>query len=121
MTNFFHRIFGAGWGEPPPGWAAFFSARQYARFMTLVGNYFREKGTPFTLEEGAIRVGSDGEQEQRQLGLLNLAQKCHLNKEQHWAHIIADHFRTVERSQREGEALEERLENFDKVSELLAV
>ncbi len=119
MSNFFRRIFGAS--DAPPSWAAFFTGRQYAAFMTLVSNYFRDKGTAFTLEEGGVRVGRDDEQGERQLGLLNLAQKCHLQDERRWGQIIAEHFHNVDRSQREGEALEERLEDFDKVSELLAV
>lgn len=121
MRGFLRRLFGSAPTTPPPDWATFFTGRQYAAFITLVTNHLQQQGAPFTVEDGLVRLGKEGDPEHRQLGLLNLAQKCHLQEERHWARTIADHFTTVERSQREGDALEERLQDFAKVSELLAV
>jgi len=121
MKDFLRRLFGASSRAQPPEWATFFTGRQYAAFITLVTDHLEKQGAPFTVGNGMIRIGNEGDPEYRQLGLLNLAQKCHLQAERHWGQIIANHFTTVEKSQKEEDALEERLEDFAKVSELLAV
>ena len=55
------------------------------------------------------------------MGLLNLAQNCAHNPETDWPDIIRNHFQIMAKSQREHQALEERLGEFGRVGELLSV
>jgi hypothetical protein len=89
--------------------------------MELVAAYFERTKIPCAIEEGRVRVGSPGEENERQLGLMNLAQMCHSRPESEWPAIVQTHFDGLQRAEREGTALEERLKDFAKVSELLAV
>lgn len=106
--------------KTPPAWASFFSAEQYGQFLHLVAAHFRSKGVTFEMGDGVVLLepGSEGRQ---QLGLLNLAQLCGRNEPAEWPQIIAEHFDTLNKSQREQQVLEERVADFERVRELLAV
>jgi hypothetical protein len=107
--------------EPHPAWAAFFSDEQYQKFRRLVEDYFRGKNQQYTWGDGVISLQPGTEGNVHQLGLVNLGQLCARNEEKEWGQIVADHFRTLEKSQSEQKVLEGRLTDFDRVRELLAV
>ncbi|HEX3313938.1 MAG TPA: hypothetical protein VHR72_03550, partial [Gemmataceae bacterium] len=107
--------------DPRPAWASFFSDEQYWKFRRIVEDYFRAKKQMFTWGDGVISMEPSEEGAVHQLGLVNLGQLCARNDEKEWAQIVADHFRTLEKSQSEQKLLEGRLTDFDRVQELLAV
>ncbi|MCI0639108.1 MAG: hypothetical protein L0Y72_28305 [Gemmataceae bacterium] len=104
-----------------PAWADFFTAAQYQRFRQLVSDYFTQQNRSFDFGDGVIKVEDGDDGAKQQYGLMNLAQMCHRNDEAEWAEIIADHFRTMEKSQKEQKVLEQRIDDFSRVEELLAV
>lgn len=103
-----------------PSWATFFSDQQYRDFIHLVETYFRGRQVPFRMGEGVVHL-EETEDGAQQLGLYNLGQLCARHPQQDWPNVIADHFQTMDKSQREQRVLEERLNDFDRVEELLAV
>ncbi len=119
---FWRNLF-SGWNEPQttPAWAGFFSLSQFRHFKRLVDGYFSRKRVPYQWGEGIITLEQGEHGSQHQLGLVNLAQICARNEEKEWGQIVEDHFTTLERSQTEQRALEQRLDDFDRVAELLAV
>lgn len=126
IMNFFLRLWTtllARTRKPPlpPAWANFFTPVQYRRFLEHVAAHFTGQNRRFTLGDGVVYVEDAKHGDKHQLGLLNLAQMCARNEAQEWATIIGDHFRTLERSYSEQKVLEERLDDFTRVAELLAV
>jgi hypothetical protein len=121
--HFFHRFLSLFRPRPapPPAWADFLTAPQYQRFLAMVQGYFRGQKVKCVLKDGQVNLAADGRYREQQLGLLNLAQMCRGQPEDQWPRIIAGHFGILQRSWREGEALEKRLGDFAKVAELLAV
>ena len=107
--------------EPHPAWASFFTDVQYRKFRRLVEDYFRTKNQQYTWGDGVISLQPGETGNVHQLGLVNLGQLCARNEEAEWGQIVADHFRTLEKSQSEQKVLEKRLTDFDRVQELLAV
>lgn len=119
----FWQQFLGNWRKPErhPAWATFFSHAQYRHFRRLIEGYFHGKHQPFAWGEGVITLRPDEPGNLQQLGLVNLAQLCARNDPREWAQIVSDHFQTLEKSQTEQKALQERLDDFDRVAELLAV
>ena len=107
--------------DPRPAWASFFTDEQYAKFRRLVEDFFRARKQTFTWGDGVISLEPSEAGAVHQLGLVNLGQLCARNDEKEWGQIVADHFRTLEKSQSEQKVLEGRLTDFDRVRELLAV
>ena len=105
----------------PAGWGDFFSPEEYRRFIRLVEAELRQQGFRFTINGGTVVVTGDHADNQRQMGLLNLAQMCKSRPKHDWPEIIAHHFGQLERIDRERRALAERTRDFDRVAELLAV
>src|ERR1700730_18151722 len=105
----------------PPAWANFFTPEQYQKFIDCVTAHFTKRKRRFTLGDGVVYVEDGKSGGKHQLGLLNLAQMCANNEPKDWAEIVADHFRTLEKSYSEQKVLEERIDDFTRVAELLAV
>ena len=105
----------------PPAWANFFTPAQYAEFVDCVSAHFTKQKRRFTLGDGVVYIDDSQPKSKRQLGLLNLAQMCARNDSKDWRDIIGDHFRTLEKSYGEQKVLDERLSDFARVAELLAV
>lgn len=105
----------------PPAWANFFTPQQYRAFLNGVEAYFAQQKRAIVLGDGVVYVDDPKSGGKHQLGLLNLAQMCARNEEKEWPEVIADHFRTLEKSHNEQKVLEERLSDFDRVAELLSV
>ncbi len=110
-------------GKPPlpPAWANFFTPEQYQKFVERVAAHFKSQKREFTLGDGVVYVEDRVPGGKHQLGLLNLAQMCARNETEEWAEIVSDHFRTLEKSYSEQKVLEERIDDFGRVAELLAV
>jgi hypothetical protein len=105
----------------PPAWANFFTPEQYRCFIDCVAAHFTCQKRRFTLGDGVVYVEDGKPGGKHQLGLLNLAQMCCRNEQKDWAEIVSDHFRTLEKSYCEQKVLEERIDDFGRVAELLAV
>jgi hypothetical protein len=124
--NFFRRFWQKLFPGPnkpplPPAWANFFTPEQYRTFLEKVADHFSGRKRRFTLGDGVVYVEDGKPGGQHQLGLLNLAQMCARNETKDWAEIVTDHFRTLEKSYSEQKVLEERIDDFTRVEELLAV
>jgi hypothetical protein len=104
-----------------PAWATFLTAEQYRLFLDCVRGHFTARKRRFTMGDGVILVEDAKKGGKHQLGLLNLAQICANNEAKEWPEIVADHFRTLEKSYGEQKVLEERIDDFGRVAELLAV
>jgi hypothetical protein len=104
-----------------PPWADFFSLEQYQAFVAKVTAFFTQRNRKVELGDGVVFVAEEGRPAKHQLGLLNLAQMCARNDADEWDDIIADHFKTLEKSHKEQKVLEERVDNFERVAELLSV
>lgn len=117
------RLF-AGQRQPvqaAPAWAGFFTDQQYHDFLRLVERHFRKRRMRYRLGDGVVFLGNSKLGSQHQLGLFNLAQLCGQHPQGEWASIITDHFQTMEKSQREQVVLEERVRDYSRVEELLAI
>ena len=64
-----------------PEWADFFSAEEYSRFMTLLGEYMASQEITFTTDNEILIVETERYGGSR-FGLINLAQSCHQADEQ---------------------------------------
>lgn len=105
----------------PPAWASFLTAAQYQTFLDCVEAHFASQKRRYTLGDGVVYVEDAKRGGKHQLGLLNLAQMCARNEAKDWAEIVTDHFRTLEKSYTEQKVLEDRIDDFARVAELLAV
>jgi hypothetical protein len=122
FPRFWKNLFGGAKKNPlPPAWANFFTPEQYQRFVECVAAHFTKRKRRFTLGDGVVYVEDGKPGGKHQLGLLNLAQMCANNEPKDWAEIVTDHFRTLEKSYSEQKVLEERIDDFARVAELLAV
>lgn len=121
--NFLRRLLARLFSSPPavPAWADFFTQEQYRRFLRHIGDHFRKQKQKITVGDGIIILQNPPREGFQQLGLLNLAQLCARNEEKEWPDIIKDHFKTLQKSQSEQAVLEQRIADFDRVEELLAV
>ena len=79
-------------GEAVPGWADFMDAGEYAEFRRLTDQWLRDHRPGFReIEGGRVRVSlADGGE--ADLGLINLAQMCHMSGRDTWQELIAEHF-----------------------------
>ena len=105
----------------PPAWANFLTPEQYGEFIQCVSAHFARQKRHFTLGDGVVYVEDAKPKGKHQLGLLNLAQMCARNDVKDWREIVTDHFRTLEKSYGEQKVLEDRIDDFARVAELLAV
>src|SRR5687768_15234266 len=87
--------------QAAPAWANFFSAPQYRQFIGLVENHFRQKKIKYRLGDGVVFLREGEVEGHHQLGLYNLAQLCARRPQPEWHDIVSDHFKTMEKSQRE--------------------
>ncbi|HWY88875.1 MAG TPA: hypothetical protein VNX28_19335 [Gemmataceae bacterium] len=122
LQRFWKKLFSGSKKSPvPPAWANFFTPEQYQAFIDCVANHFTSQRRRFTLGDGVVYVEDGKPGGKHQLGLLNLAQMCARNETKDWPEIVTDHFRTLEKSYSEQKVLEERIDDFARVAELLAV
>lgn len=123
--NFFRRFFPGMFPlrkiYPVPAWANFFAPGQYQTFVELVAAHFAKHKRPFEMGDGVVHVDDASLGGKQQLGLLNLGQLCARNPPREWSSIVDDHFRTLAQSRNEQQVLEQRLTDFQRVEELLAV
>jgi hypothetical protein len=79
---------------PPPDWASFFSPAEYREFLSLVEADLRRRGLDVEMGDGFVTVSSPAP-EGSQMGLTNLAQKCHGTVRGEWQVVIAGHFTSL--------------------------
>jgi hypothetical protein len=103
-----------------PEWAQFFSGSEFEAFVTRLQKFWASRGLKATIEGAKVQVeGSDdwpGE-----MGLTNVAQKCHMAPREAWDEVIQGHFDSLLQSQREHEDLQEQMKDFERVREMIAV
>jgi hypothetical protein len=103
-----------------PEWAQFFSGPEFEAFINKVQKFWTGRGLLARIEGSKVQI--DGESDwPGELGLTNLAQKCHTVPRERWDDMIAGHFNSLAQSQREQEELESQMKEFGRVRELLAV
>src|SRR5205807_1332295 len=81
----------------------------------------RARQANYSIGPGVVLLDEGDSGGNQQLGLFNLAQLCAKHPQGDWPSVIEDHFQTMQKSQREQLVLEERLGDFGRVEELLAV
>ncbi len=111
----FGNLFGKN--DKAPEWASFFSAAEYQRFEKLVCDYFHEEGAEVAVEEGFVHVP----ERDHTYGLQNLAQVCHMSPEEEWRDTIGEHFLRLREAEDDRDRIEQEMEDFDAVADLLAV
>ncbi len=104
---------------PAPTWASFFTGTEYRRFLEVVTADLTRRGLPHSIDDGIVRLETDSA---NQLGLQNLAQKCHSAGGTFlWPSVVRGHFDSIVTSRSEVGALDEKLEDFESVRPHLKV
>lgn len=103
-----------------PEWADFFSAEEYSRFMTLLGEYLASQEIAFTTDDEILIVETE-RYGGSQLGLINLAQSCHQADEEEWPERIEDHFEQLERIHIFDQEFSATVHDFEKIKDALGV
>jgi len=74
--------------EKAPEWASVLKDKNYTLFMEAVDDYFRQKGDPYTIDDGVVRLTeSDGN-----YGLYNIVQICAQVSQNDYSSVIRQHF-----------------------------
>jgi hypothetical protein len=103
-----------------PEWAEFFTPSEFEGFMAGVRKFWADRGLTPHIEDGMVRVTGNSDWP-GQMGLTNVAQKCHMAPRQAWSEMIQGHFDSLLQSQREQRELDSKMGSFEGVRELLAV
>jgi hypothetical protein len=74
-----------------PDWAAFMTPAEYARFRKLVDGWLTNHTRGFTEVSGGGLDVDMGRDRPVMIGLVNLAQKCHLAATEDWPALVAEH------------------------------
>lgn len=106
--------------DPVPEWASFFSGSEFEAFMTKVRKYWSDRRLTARIKDGKVEVEGNKDWP-GEMGLTNLAQKCHMVPRESWGELIQGHFDSLLQSQREQRELESRMKDFERVRDLLAV
>ncbi|SEN38418.1 hypothetical protein SAMN04488505_11020 [Chitinophaga rupis] len=82
---------------PVPAWAAYFNSAEYTEFLSLLDNYFKNKGIAYVLGDGEIILDNATFGAER-MGLVNVSQVCKQHPQSAWKSCIEDHFNGMERA-----------------------
>ncbi len=104
-----------------PGWASFFTAKEYQTFIDLVADYFNELNTPFKMENGVIEFEEGNPLGFQSLGLGNLAQNCKQSAISDYKEIIEHHFGLMTNSLMDKKKFENIADDFDQVKQFIAL
>jgi hypothetical protein len=116
--GFLRRLVGGA--EPPlPEWSPFADGRTHQAFLDAVGADLRRRGLDYAMDEGVVRVATDGEDEPGQYGLSNLSQQCAAGERGDWSRIIATHFSSVFSIR--GRDLDALAADYDQVRPILRI
>lgn len=103
-----------------PAWASFFTLSQYADFIRLITEDLARRGLAWKEDDGHALVRQGGGRAQR-LGLLNIAQACHMEPEERWPRLLADFFDGLLRAESEAQHMLGDLSNLDKVRDRIKI
>lgn len=95
-----------------PAWASFFTAGQYADFSRLLTEDLQRRGLSWREDDGCAVIRRGGGSAQR-VGLLNLAQMCHMDAPSRWAQLIHEFMDSTLRVDAEIEHMVDGLRDFD--------
>jgi hypothetical protein len=104
----------------PPGWANFFTGKEYKLFLTRLDNYFRKHNVVYRIEDG-VALLEQSHLGYENFGLVNLAQVCKQGPQHEWEENIENFFKSMERSNELENEFEERKTDFEFVRPFLAV
>lgn len=104
-----------------PGWASFFTAKEYQTFIELVTDYFNKLNTPFKMENGVIEFEEGNPLGFQSLGLGNLAQNCKQSALSDYKEIIAHHFGLMTNSLMDKKEFEDIADDFEQVKQFIAL
>ncbi len=109
--------------EGVPDWARFFTPGQYERFVACIREHFSQQGVEAAIDDGILTTTSPAGAQPMQLGLLNLAQRCHLAGDALglWRKIVAEHFDKLKASAREQQDLAGVIGDFSRIRPHLAL
>jgi hypothetical protein len=109
--------------EPPPPWAAFMSAADFARFVEVVEAECAGAGRSCRVDRaaGIAYVDYGLGEEPSACGLQNVAQLCGRNLAKQWPEIVKDHFTRLSQIVSEAEKLETLGDEFEEIRPLLKV
>lgn len=102
-----------------PGWASFFSADEYTRFMQELEAYFKSLDLSYKQSDGVVRM-QDTRFGATQLGLVNVAQLCKLG-DGNYGQIIRDHFRSMEKASAFDDEFQRIVTDYEQAKKYLAV
>jgi hypothetical protein len=103
-----------------PGWANFFTPKEYKLFLARLDNYFRKHNVDYRVDNGIAlldepHLGYDN------FGLINLAQICKQDPQHEWDINIENFFRSMERSSEFEREFESRKTDFEFIRPFIAV
>lgn len=103
-----------------PGWASFFTQRQYKEFLKAIEKYFYEKDVVYTIEDGVLSAEANdygfGEAE-----LLNLAQDCLGADISFYQRVVDEHFDSLARACAFEKEFGDIKHDFEKIKEHIGV
>ncbi len=82
-------------GGSVPDWAAFMAPSEYARFRKLVDGWLAAHSRGVVEADGGGLDVDMGSEQPMMIGLVNLAQKCHLAAAEDWPELVSDHLDSV--------------------------
>ena len=98
-------------------WASVMNKKEYPLFMQAVEDYFRQKGEPYIIADGIVKL----EENDFEFGLNNLMQMCAKSRPEDYDGIISFHFGQLIESKKFETQFKEISGDFEKVKQYLAV
>ncbi|MDL2234849.1 hypothetical protein LJC07_01680 [Christensenellaceae bacterium OttesenSCG-928-L17] len=103
--------------EPVPAWAGSLGKKEYPLFIKALEDYFQQKGEPFELQDGVVKLKNSD----FSFGLSNLVQICAQVQPREYADIMARHFNLLLESKEFETQFQKRIADFEYVKPYLAV
>ncbi|KPL86652.1 hypothetical protein [Herpetosiphon geysericola] len=122
MSNW-EKTFGKRELPTPPAWVNFFSPQQWQDFCQIVQRYLKNLGLPVRPENQGFVVLADyaGWTKDTRIGLSSLAQKCYAHPQSQWLAVITDHFEAMHKGFENEVLLQDEIDDFESVRDLLAI
>lgn len=104
-----------------PEWASFLNEEEYAAFIQAIDKYLRNLNIKYEIVKGVIVTPGVNEFGLNKLGLLNLAQKCKLDKKENYGSIVKEHLNSMIRANKFDKDFSKIINDFDKIKQYLGV